>query len=801
MNSDILRQTLKSYFGYDAFRPMQEEIIQHTIGGGDSLVLMPTGGGKSLCFQISALVMEGMAVIVSPLISLMKDQVGALKANGIAAEALNSGNDEGLNRDITGRCLEGKVKLLYISPERLVGGMMQLLQQAKVSLFAIDEAHCISSWGHDFRPEYTQLDGLRELFPGVPIMALTATADKITKQDILKQLHLEQGKTFIGSFDRPNLSLDVKRGYSAREKLRSIVELIRRHPQESGIIYCLARKTTEELAAKLQKEGIAAGVYHAGLPNSERDRVQDDFVADRIQVICATIAFGMGIDKSNVRFVVHYNLPKSIESFYQEIGRGGRDGLPCETVLFYNLGDIITLRKLADESGQQQINLEKLQRMQEYAEAQVCRRRILLNYFGETSDKSCGNCDVCHTPPQTFDGTIIVQKALSAIMRTGEQIGFTVAIDILRGSMSPEVVAHSYNQLKTFAAGRDIPHRDWHDYLLQMLQMGFVEVAYNERLRVGAKAGMDRHIHVTELGKEVLQGKRAVQLAVINREDFSVKARRKRQQELRMSSVPVERDEDKELFEKLREVRKRIADEHQWPAYVVLSDRSLHHLATEKPTTLAAFGNTFGIGEHKRDTFGAQFVEVIKEYAPAQEELPFPEVTSITVTNGNPISYMERQKQLHAKAYAPWTEEDDRQLAEYVHQGLKTSEIADLMNRNTGGITSRIKKLELERPATRMSETVRETYELLSTGLNPLQVAEKRKLTETTIYDHIAELIEKGVLKVSDFVSLTAYDKIVETASKVPSGKMSEIKALCGDDISYTEIKMVLADMRRKMSK
>ncbi len=633
MDRDILRQTLKSYFGYDAFRPMQEEIIRHTVGGGDSLVLMPTGAGKSLCFQISALVMEGLAVIVSPLISLMKDQVGALKANGIAAEALNSGNDEGLNRDIINRCLEGKVKLLYISPERLVGGMMQLLQQAKVSLFAIDEAHCISSWGHDFRPEYTQLGGLRELFPAVPIMALTATADKITKQDILKQLHLEQGKTFIGSFDRPNLSLDVKRGYSAREKLRSIVELIRRHPQESGIIYCLARKTTEELAAKLLKEGIAAGVYHAGLPNSERDRVQDDFVTDRIQVICATIAFGMGIDKSNVRFVVHYNLPKSIESFYQEIGRGGRDSLPCETVLFYNLGDIITLRRFADESGQQQINLEKLQRMQEYAEAQVCRRRILLNYFGETSDKGCGNCDVCHTPPQTFDGTIIVQKALSAIMRTGEQIGFTVAIDILRGSMSPEVISHGYHQLKTFTAGRDIPCRDWHDYLLQMLQMGFVEVAYNERLRVGAKAGMDRHIHVTELGKEVLQGKRAVQLAVINREDFSVKARRKRQQEeQRMSSVSMGLDEDKELFEKLREVRKRIADEHGWPAYVVLSDRSLHHLATEKPTTLAAFGNVFGIGEHKRDTFGTQFIDVIKEYAPAKEELPFSDVAPEATT-------------------------------------------------------------------------------------------------------------------------------------------------------------------------
>ena len=688
MNDNILYRLLKTNFGYDTFRPMQEEIICHTINGGDSLVLMPTGGGKSLCFQISALAMDGMAVIVSPLISLMKDQVGALRANGIVAEALNSSNDEGLNRDIINRCLEGMVKLLYISPERLVGGMMHLLQQAHVSLFAIDEAHCISSWGHDFRPEYTQLGQLRELFPGIPIMALTATADKITKQDILKQLNIEDAQTFIGSFDRPNLSLDVKRGYSAREKLRSIVELIRHHSGESGIIYCLARKTTEELAEKLKKEGIAAGVYHAGLPNSERNRVQDDFVADRVQVICATIAFGMGIDKSNVRFVVHYNLPKSIESFYQEIGRGGRDGLPCETVLYYNLGDIITLRKFADESGQQEINLEKLQRMQEYAEAQVCRRRILLNYFGETSSHGCGNCDVCHKPPQMFDGTTIIQKALSAILRTGENVGFTTTIDILRGSMSPDVVSHQYNLLKTFAVGRDIPHRDWHDYLLQMLQMGFIEIAYNE----------DRHIHVTDLGREVLFGKHAVQLAFISREDFSVKARRKRQREESLRTIEnAGANENMELFNKLKEVRKRIADEHQWPAYVVLSDRSLHHLAIEKPTTLSAFGNIFGVGEHKRDNFGAEFLEVIKEYAADQDDLPFPDTASAKVPTEKPLSYMEQQKQLHANAYASWTEEDDNQLREYIKEGRSIKEIASLMERNNGAILSRTKKLEISR--------------------------------------------------------------------------------------------------------
>lgn len=737
------KQVLKEYFGYDSFRPMQEEIIQHTINGGDSLVLMPTGGGKSLCFQMAALMMDGIVVVVSPLISLMKDQVGSLRANGISAEALNSSNDEGLNNNILERCIAGQVKLLYISPERLVGGTMHLLQGANVSLIAIDEAHCISTWGHDFRPEYTQLGQLRQLFPKAPIMALTATADKITKQDILAQLHIENGQTFIGSFDRPNLSLDVRRGYSAREKLRSIMDLIKRHAGESGIIYCLARKTTEDLAEKLKKEGVSVGVYHAGLPNSERNQVQDDFVADKIQVICATIAFGMGIDKSNIRFIAHYNLPKSIESFYQEIGRGGRDGLPCKTILYYNLGDIITLRRFVDESGQREINLEKLQRMQEYAEAQVCRRRILLNYFGEISDRSCGNCDVCHTPPQVFDGTIIAQKALSAIMRTNESIGFTVAIDILRGNMSAEVVAHNYNQLKTFAAGRDIPHRDWHDYLLQLLQMGFVEIAYNE----------DRHIHVTPLGKEVLKGQRAVQLAMINREDLSVKARRKRlQEEQKNARVIVGRDENKELFDKLRQVRKRIADENHWPAYVVMSDRSLHALAIERPTTLQAFGNVFGIGEHKRDTYGLEFLAVIREDVTDKEELPFPD------------------------------------------PGNSTKEIACLMNRNTGGIRSRIKKMKLEKA----SETTQKTLKLLDTGLTPSQIAAKRKLTESTVYNHIEEFVGKGVLDASDFVSNTKYNRIKDAIQTVQFGKLSEIKAKCGEDISYAEIKIVLADLQRK---
>ncbi len=683
-----IEQVLKTYYGYDEFRPLQKDIIMNAIGGGDSLVLMPTGGGKSLCFQMAALMMNGMAVIVSPLISLMKDQVEGLRMNGIAAEALNSSNDEGYNYDIINRCMDGKVKMLYISPERLVGGVLTILQNVRVSLFAIDEAHCISGWGHDFRPEYSQLGQLKQLFPHVPIMALTATADKITKEDILVQLNIKDAKTYISSFDRPNLSLDVKRGYSAKDKLRSIEELIRRHPGESGIIYCLARKTTEALAAKLKQGGFSVDVYHAGMPNSERNKVQDDFQNDRVQVICATIAFGMGIDKSNVRFVVHYNLPKSIESFYQEIGRGGRDGLPCETILFYNLQDIITLRKFADESGQKEINFDKLKRMQEYAEAQVCRRRILLNYFGETSDKGCGNCDVCHTPPQMFDGTTIVQKALSAIVRTEEKIGFTLMVDILRGTLSPDIVSNKYNEIKTFGAGRDISARDWHDYLLQMLQMGFFEIAYNE----------DRHLHITPLGQEVLYGRRNVQLAIINREEFTVKSRRKQQREERDAEwAAVGQGQSDDLFNRLREVRRQMAAEIGKPAFIVMSDKSLQDLVLKRPKSLEAMADVYGFGEYKVKAYGKPFIEAIKQYTSDSLDLPFPDAATLADVSSahippKPTSYMKQQKQLHANAYSHWEDEEDKKLTEYYRQGLSTSEIASLMNRNKGGISSRIKK-------------------------------------------------------------------------------------------------------------
>ena len=601
-------QTLKTYFGYDSFRPLQEDIIRHLMDRKDALVLMPTGGGKSICYQLPALLSEGTAVVVSPLISLMKDQVETLCANGIAAGALNSNNDETENASLRRACMEGKLKLLYISPEKLLAEANYLLRDIHISLFAIDEAHCISQWGHDFRPEYTQMDILHQLFPQVPIIALTATADKITREDIIKQLHLNQPRIFISSFDRPNLSLTVKRGYQQKEKSKAILDFIARHPGESGIIYCMSRSKTETVAQMLQKQGIKSAVYHAGLSSARRDEAQDDFINDRVQVVCATIAFGMGIDKSNVRWVIHYNLPKSIESFYQEIGRAGRDGMPSDTLLFYSLADLILLTKFATDSGQQSINLEKLQRMQQYAEADICRRRILLSYFGENTTCDCGNCDVCKNPPERFDGTIIVQKALSAIARSEQQIGTGILVDILRGNMSSEVTERGYHRLKTFGAGREVPARDWHDYLLQMLQLGYFEIAYNE----------NNHLKITQSGTDVLFGRARALLVTIRREE-AVQATRGRK---RKATVPTKElplglpnTESGELFEALRTLRKRLADQEALPAYIVLSDKVLHLLSASRPTTIEEFGNISGIGEYKKKKYGKEFVELIRKYS------------------------------------------------------------------------------------------------------------------------------------------------------------------------------------------
>lgn len=603
------KEILKRYYGYDSFRQNQAEIIQTIMNGKDCVVLMPTGGGKSICYQIPAIAMQGTAVVVSPLISLMKDQVEALRANGIEAEALNSGNEYSSDTIIRRKCMDGSLKLLYISPEKLLTEIPYLLKHIKISLFAIDEAHCISQWGHDFRPEYTQLDVLHKEFPQVPIMALTATADKVTRQDIVKQLGLHDARFFISSFDRPNLSLDVKRGYTTKEKEQYILNFIKARPTSCGIIYCLSRKNTEKVAQFLQGHGIKAGVYHAGLNQAERNQTQELFKQDTIQVVCATIAFGMGIDKSNVRWVIHYNMPKSIESFYQEIGRAGRDGAPADTVLFYSLADIIQLEQFAKDSGQQELNKDKLRQMQEYAESGICRRRILLNYFGEQMDHDCGNCDICENPPKRFDGTRYVQMALSAIKRAEEQIRTSTIIEILKGIPSPTVKRMGYDQLKTFGVGKELSTQDWQDYLLQMLQLGFIEIVYDQK----------NIVRITPSGNNVLFGRDKATLCVINRTLKEAQKPKKRLHlEIPSISIPglasTSGQEDKKLFEALRVLRQQCANEEGFPPYIVFSDKVLHSLATIKPTTLEQFGFISGIGEHKKQKYGQRFVALIQKY-------------------------------------------------------------------------------------------------------------------------------------------------------------------------------------------
>ena len=594
----MMLHTLKSKFGYDCFRPLQQEVIESIVNKKDTVVLMPTGGGKSICYQLPALLFTGITIVVSPLISLMRDQVESLIANGIAAAALNSNNDETENERIKQDCRQNKLKLLYISPEKLLTEIDYLLQEIEISLFAIDEAHCISQWGHDFRPEYTKMGVLNKFFPTVPIMALTATADKITRQDISNQLHLREPNIFISSFDRPNLSLKVETGFQQKEKHKYIKEFIESRQNEAGIIYCLSRRNTETIARFLTKQGVRTAVYHAGLSAEERNIAQDSFINDSVQVVCATVAFGMGIDKSNVRWIIHYNMPKSIESYYQEIGRAGRDGVASDTVLFYNIGDIIMLTKFANDSKQQEVNLEKLNRMQQYAESSICRRRILLSYFGEESHSDCGNCDICKNPPEKFDGTILAQMALSAIVRTQQTVGIRMLVDILRGSLNSEIRAGKFNQIKTFGVGREIPIRYWNNYLLQMLQLGLFEIAYNEY----------NHLKITEAGKRVLFDSRITELVTIKE-----KENRKEEKKTKPVEIKVKTEDDKALFEQLRALRKTLAQQEGVPAYIILSDKTLHLLASSRPQNLDSFGMISGIGEYKKDKYGEAFInEIVK---------------------------------------------------------------------------------------------------------------------------------------------------------------------------------------------
>lgn len=592
---------LRRFFGYSSFRPGQLDIILTLLRGRDSVVLMPTGGGKSITFQIPALMLPGLTVVVSPLLSLMRDQVEALNANGIPAATLNSLQSDDESRAVADALTAGHIKLLYISPERLLADLPRWNSSLDISLVAIDEAHCISRWGHDFRPDYTRLSELRSALPDVPIVALTATADRLTRDDIARQLRLADPAVFITSFDRPNLSLNVMPAPKGARRFEIISAMIERHPHDVGIVYCLSRKTTEAVAAELSRRGYRAAPYHAGMAPGQRLDTQNAFREGRLQVVAATVAFGMGIDKSNIRWVIHYNMPSCIESYYQEIGRAGRDGMPSQTIMFYSVQDLISLRHFAEESGQVGVNLEKLKRMEQYAEARICRRRMLLSYFGETLDHDCGNCDVCLSPPRRYDASTPVRMALSAIVRTGEQAGASMLADILRGSARADLRARGFDRIKTYGVGRDIPAAEWHSIILQMIQLGIVDIAYDD----GNK------LRVTDYGRRILYSTEPVMLARNDSYDTYSSARKAKAQ------PRVRPDASALMLAALADVRDKLAAKEGIAPYLVLSDPTIRAIVEKKPVSMTDFAMIEGISERKAALYWAPVAKALAKAVPS----------------------------------------------------------------------------------------------------------------------------------------------------------------------------------------
>ncbi len=614
------RALLRGVFGFHEYRPDQEDIVERVIAGGDAFVLMPTGGGKSLCYQLPALVRPGAGIIVSPLISLMKDQVDALQAAGVSAAAYNSSLEAGEARRTLARLHSGELDLLYVAPETLMTesflARLHEIQQdaggAGLALFAIDEAHCVSQWGHDFRPEYVQLGQLRGLFPGVPLIACTATADPQTRDDVRARLSLSDAPCYVTGFDRPNIRYTV---VEKREPLHQLKVFLDGRPGEAGIVYCLSRKRTEEVAGKLATAGVPAAAYHAGLPADERRRVQDAFARDDILVVVATVAFGMGIDKSNVRFVVHFDLPKSIESYYQETGRSGRDGLPAEALLLFGLGDAAVVHALIEGGGrggpngepgyerdpeQVRVELHKLNSMVGYADGLTCRREALLGYFGEPYPAPCGNCDTCLEPPETYDATEHAQMALSCVYRLRQSFGITHVIDVLRGSENEKILRFGHDELSTYGIGAEVSRDHWQSLIRQLIHRGYLtqDIARFSVLKLTAKA------------QPLLRGEEPLVLAKPRTRVPTKKQRKAAVRSVRAAGL-AGLDVDEELFEQLRALRKRLADAQRVPAYVVFSDATLAEMAARKPRTEADLLEVGGVGQTKLERYGEAFLEVI----------------------------------------------------------------------------------------------------------------------------------------------------------------------------------------------
>lgn len=699
----IAKEKLKKVFGYDNFRPQQEAIIQHVLENKDTIVLMPTGGGKSICFQIPALVKEGTALVISPLISLMKDQVEALKSNGVDAAYFNSSQQDDEKRKIIQKAKKGDYKLLYMAPETLLSIKNGWLSNMNIQLIAIDEAHCVSMWGHDFRPEYTQLASLRNIWQNVPFVALTATADKATRKEIETKLGLENAKTFLASFDRPNLSLNVRGNLKKKKKQEEILRFIKSRADESGIIYCLSRKETEEWSSFLNENGINSKFYHAGLTSEERAQVQEGFINDQVPIITATIAFGMGIDKSNIRWIIHNNLPKNIEGYYQEIGRAGRDGLPSETKLYYNMRDVKMLADFARDSEQSEVLIQKLNRMLQYAESPTCRRKTLLSYFSETLEKDCGNCDVCNNPPAFFNGTIIAQMALSGVKRAQEKIGVNLLIQLLRGAKTGDIYEHNFQKLKTYGVGKEHSFEEWRHFISQLLNLGLLEIAYDENF----------NLKVTPFGEKALFGKLKIDLS-------KYVAPKKKEEKEKAPKVSSKEEADDLLFQALRKLRLQLAKKDNMPAYIVFSDASLQDMAIKKPSTEEEFLQVSGVGQQKLENYGKLFLEEIAKYS----------------------------------------------LQKIKYKG----------------------------------STYDLTLELYKKGLNPEAIAKERNLNTTTIYSHLAKLVEEGApIDIFQFVTNEELKDISYAIDQIGINVgLKPIYEFLGEAFNYEKLKIALAHKKNK---